>query len=505
MSRKESVSTRVAATAGLMLATLTNALDNTIANVALPHVQGSLSASQDQITWVLTSYMVGTAIMTPLSGWLAEKVGRKRLFLISILGFVAVSVLCGLATSLPEMVVFRLMQGLAGAAMIPISQAAILDLWPQPVIPQVMAIWSAVVMVAPILGPTLGGFLTENYSWRWVFYINVPVGGVGFALVHFFLDRDRPGRPRSFDVLAFTALAIFTAAFQLMMDRGPTLDWFDSTEIWIEAILSACSLYVFIMQIATSEHPLFHHDLFRDANYISALIFSVVVFGTLFSTSALLPTLMQNLLGYSVMQSGLASVPRGLGSLAALAFVPWIARRFGPRRTMAVGLALSGLALWRMAGFDLGMDSRPIVVAGVIQGVGQGLIMNPMSVISFATLPSERRTEAAVFGNMVRGVAGSLGISSLQMVLVRQSAAAHAGLASRLVTTDPVVNWSLQQVMGGASANLEAVNGEVTRQAAMIGYDTAFEWMSLGTLLVLPLLFIMRSGKPQSSTFTDVH
>jgi DHA2 family multidrug resistance protein len=499
------VATRVVATGGLMLATLTNSLDTTIANVALPHVQGSLSAAQDQITWVLTSYMVGTAIMTPLSGWLAQKLGRKRLFLISIVAFVAVSMLCGMATNLPEMVLFRFLQGFAGAAMIPLSQAAILDLWPQPVIPQVMAVWSAVVMVAPILGPTVGGFLTEHYSWRWVFYINVPIGVIAFTLVYMALPSDVTGRGRPFDMLGFTALVLFTGAIQLMFDRGPTLDWFDSREVCVEAIIAGCAFYVFLMQTLTSDNPFFHRGLFKDRNYVSGLIFSVVVSATLFSTSALLPTLMQTLLGYSAMQSGVASAPRGVGSLIALTFVPWMATRFGPRRMMAVGLLLSVAALWRMGHFDLSMDTRPIIVAGLIQGFGQGMVMNPMSVISFATLSPVHRTEAAVFGNMVRSVAGGLGISGLQFILTRQSATAHERLAAHIVTSDPVIGWSLPHLMSGGAGGLEAVNAEVTRQSAMIGYDAAFGWMSMGTLLVLPLLLVMRTAKPNPSTMLEVH
>ena len=504
MAATESVATRVVATAGLMLATLTNTLDTTIANVALPHIQGSLSAAQDQITWVLTSYMVGTAIMAPLSGWMANKFGRKRLFLISIVAFVGVSVLCGLATSLPKMMAFRLLQGFAGAAMIPLSQAAILDIWPLPVMPQVMAVWSAVVTVAPILGPTLGGWLTENYSWRWVFYINVPVGAVAFLLVWTALEPDEVGRPRPFDVLGYGALVLSTAAIQLMFDRGPTLDWFDSREIWVWATIAACGLYVFIMQTLTSEHPFFPRDLFADRNYVSSMIFSVVVSAVLFSTSALLPTMMQTLLGYSPMQSGLASAPRGFGSILALTFVPWMASRFGPRRTMAVGLLLSVFALWRMGHFDLSMTSRPIVTAGFIQGFGQGMIMNPMAVISFATLAAVHRTEAAVFGNMVRSVAGGLGIAGLQAILTRQSAAAHESLAAHIVPSDPVIRWSLPD-FSTAAGGLEALNAEVTRQAAMIGYNAAFGWMSIGCLFLLPLLFVMRSAKPQAGTVIEVH
>jgi DHA2 family multidrug resistance protein len=505
MTSKESVATRVVATGGLMLATLMNMLDTTIANVALPHVQGSLSASQDQITWVLTSYVVATAMMAPLTNWLSQKLGRKRLFLMSIAAFVAVSVLCGLATSLPEMVVFRLLQGFAGAAMMPLSQAAIFDLWPQETIPKVMAVWSAVVTVAPILGPTLGGWLTESYSWRWCFYINVPIGAVGFAAVYaaWKVQAEPPSRP--FDGLGFAALILFTVGAQLMADRGPGKDWFDSPEICVEAVLALCGAYIFIMQMLTSRHPFVHRDILADRNFMSCTVFNVVMSGTLLSTSALLPTLMQNLLGYSALQSGIASAPRGLGSVVALAFTPWMATRFGVRQTIGVGVLLSGLALWRMGHFDLSMTTREIALAGFIQGFGQGMVFNPMSVLSFATLRPVHRTEAAVFGNTIRTLGGSLGIAGLQALLTRQSAAAHEQLAAHIASSDPMIRWTLPHAFDAAAGGLQAVNAEVTRQAAMIGYDAAFGYMSLATLLLLPLLFVMRAGDRRRSELIEIH
>ena len=297
MSATDNVAVRVIATGGLMLATLMVTIDMTIANVALPHMQGSLSGSQEQMTWVLTSYIVATAIMTPLSGWLSMKIGRKRLFLISVVSFVAMSVLCGVATSLPEMVLFRLLQGFAGASMMPISQATLLDLWPRRLTAQVMAVWSAVVMAAPILGPTLGGFLTEHFSWRWVFYVNVPLGVVGFAGVWFFLPKDEGGSQRPFDVLGFAALVMFAVGLQLLVDRGHGQDWFESREIWTYAIVAVCGLYVFVMQTLTSEHPFFPRELFRDRNFSSCLVFGVLLSGVLFGSIAMLPVFMQNLMG----------------------------------------------------------------------------------------------------------------------------------------------------------------------------------------------------------------
>jgi DHA2 family multidrug resistance protein len=502
MNATQSVGVRVTATAGLMLASLMNALDSTIANVALPHMEGSLSASQDQITWVLTSYIVATAIMSPLTGWLAQKIGRKTLFLISIAGFVGASVLCGVASSLPQMVIFRLLQGVAGAAMMPLSQAAMFDLWPQPLIPHVMAAWSAVVMVAPILGPTLGGMLTEHYSWRWVFYINVPVGAAAFALVYLFLAGDRPGQRRRLDLVDFGALALFTASIQLFADRGPGLDWFDSREVCVEAVLAACGLYVFIARTVTSEHPLFPRDVLADRNFIGCTIFMFVLTAMMMSTIALLPSFMQTLLGYSALQSGLASMPRGVGALLAFAIVPSLTARFGPRPVMAVGVLLTASSLLRMAYFDLSMTATPIKVAGLIQGFGAGLIFNPNAVLSFATIAPEHRTEAAVLSNTARGVSGSLGIASLQAMLTRLNAAAHETLAARIAPSDPVIRWTYPHLGDGG---LEGMNAEVTRQAAMMSYVTVFAWMSLISLCLLPLLLILRPAEQRSSELIEAH
>jgi DHA2 family multidrug resistance protein len=496
---------RVLATCGLMFATVMNALDTTIANVALPHMMGSLSASQDQITWVLTSYIVATAIMTPLSGWLALKIGRKPTFLASIAAFTGASVLCGMASNLPEMVFFRMLQGFAGASMMPLSQAAVLDLWSQDVMPRLMAVWSAVIMVGPILGPTLGGFITEHYTWRWVFYINVPVGVLAFVLVQFFLARDRGGRERPFDFLGFAALVLFTGAVQLVADRGPSLDWFDSREICIEAIVAVCALYVFVMQTLTAEHPFFHRDILVDRNFASGVVFIFFVAIVLFSTSALLPTFMQTLLGYSALQSGLASMYRGFGSLAAFAVVTVLARRIGARPTIILGMILAFVSLWQMGRFDLSMTAAPIKISGFIQGVGVGLMINPAGVLSFATLPQAHRTEAAVFSNVTRTLGASLGIAGLQAMYMRKSAAAHEAIAAHIIPSDPLIRWTLPSMFDGTSGGLERLNAEVTRQGAMIGYDAAFGGICVLVVAMLPLLLIMRPAQRKPGELVEAH
>jgi len=506
MASAADIANRAPITAALMLATLMNTLDSTIANVALPHMQGALSASQDQIVWVLTSYILATAIMTPLSGWLSLKVGRKPMFLISISTFTLASMACGVAQNLPEMVIFRLLQGLAGASLMPLSQTTMLDIYPQRQIQQVMAIWSAVVIMGPIIGPALGGWLTENFSWRWVFYINMPIGILAFLGVYLFMSADGGGKQRPFDFLGFGALVAFVGAFQLMADRGPDKDWFASKEIWIEAIIAVIGLYVFVIQTITAKHPFFHRDLAKDRNFVTCTLFGMFVGALLFSTTALLPSFMQNLLGYSALQSGYASMPRGGGSLIAFLAVPMLVVRFGPRPVLLVGLGLCVLALWQMAHFDLSMTATPIMTSGVIQGMGVGLLFAPLNSLAYATLAPVHRTEATIVNTMARSLGSSLGISMIQATLTHNSALAHARLAERISGGDPVVAAGLPAAMNPVTdGGLLALNGEVTRQAAMISYDGIFAWMALATIFLAPLLIVMRRPPPQPVMALEAH
>jgi DHA2 family multidrug resistance protein len=401
--------------------------------------------------------------------------------------------LCGIATSLPEIVLYRLLQGIAGASLIPLSQAVMLGLYPQRLMPRVMSIWSAAVILGPIVGPTLGGWITENLSWRWVFYINLPIGILAFLGLYTFMAHDEGGRERPFDFLGFSALVMFVLGFQILVDRGPSQDWFHSPEIWTEAIVALIGLWVFVVQTATAEHPFFHRDLAKDGNFVGTTIFGFFVGALLFSTSALLPSFMQTLMGYSAMQSGVASMPRGVGSLISFLAIPWLIQKFGARAVLTGGVLLAVWSTWLMGQFDLSMTATPIMTAGFIQGLGTGLMFAPLNTLGYATLDPIHRTEGTIVATMARSLGSSAGISVVQAMLIRDSALAHARLSERIDVGDPVIRSTLPKLLDPTTARgLQALNGEVTRQGTMISYDNVFSWMALSIILLLPLVVILR-------------
>jgi DHA2 family multidrug resistance protein len=483
---------RIAATFGLMLATLTNTIDMTIANVALPHMQGSLSASADQMLWVLTSYIAATAVMTPFSGWLADKIGRKQLFLWSLAGFIAASMLCGLATNLTQIVLFRVLQGIAGASMMPISQAALLDMWPRDKTAQVMAVWSSVVTAAPVIGPTVGGYLTEELSWRWAFFINLPLGIIGFIVIALSVPPDPGGRQRKFDGLGYMALVMATLGVQLMVDRGPSRDWFDSIEVVIEAVLAVLGVYLFTIQTLTAREPFVHRGIFTDRNFATSMVMGVVVSMIMFASISLLPTFMQVLMGYSAIHSGIVTIPRGLGAMAGFVVVPRLSQILGPRPTMVAGVLMTALSLWMMTHFTLDMDDMPLRITGAMLGFGSSLLFNPMSVLSYATLPAIHRNEAAVFSSTLRNFGGSLGIAVFSVVLTHQDATARSSLAAHMVPSDAVFGWRLPDFDASDIGALARLNFDLFRQAQMVAYDTAFGYLCLASLAMLPLVYMMR-------------
>jgi DHA2 family multidrug resistance protein len=484
---------RALITLSVMLASVLQTLDTTIANVALPHIQGSVSAAQDQISWVLTSYIVAAAIMTPLSGWLAGRFGRKRLFSISIVGFTIASMLCGVAQSLPQIVVARVLQGLFGAALVPMSQALLLDINPPERHARAMAIWGMGVMVGPILGPALGGWLTDNYNWRWVFYINVPFGILALLGILSSMRETETHRSR-FDVFGFTALSVSIGALQLVLDRGQLKDWFSSTEICIESAVAGVAIYLFVVHMLTATRARFMSpEIFVDRNFVTGITMIFVVGGTLYATLALLPPLLQGLLHYPVLTTGLVTAPRGVGTLIAMFISGRLMGKIDLRLIIGGGFALTAFSLGQMTGFDLQMSSSTVLWSGVAQGLGTGFITVPVAAAAFVTLPRSLRNEGTAMFSLMRNLGSSIGISAVQALLTRNTQIVHAQLAEHVTPYNPL----LQAQLHGQSPTLQSMaglNAAVTEQAAMIAYVDDFKVMMVLTLAALPLALLMRKG-----------
>jgi DHA2 family multidrug resistance protein len=481
-------------TASIMLATIMQVVDMTIVNVALPHMQGAMSATQDQISWVLTSYIVAAAIATPLTGVLAARFGRKRLLLSCMLAFTLASMLCGSATSLEQMVIYRVLQGTAGAALVPLSQAVLLDTYPREKHGSAMALWGMGVMIGPILGPTIGGWLTEYYSWRWAFYINLPVGILALLGTAAFLTETKIDKTRGFDFFGFALLSLAIGGLQLALDRGESLDWFSSNTIIITMVVAGLSFYLFLVHMFTAEKPFIEPGLFKDRNFATGLFLMFMMGVMLFSSLALMPPFLQNLLGYPVVMAGVLLAPRGMGTMVAMHLVGRLIGRVDVRWLLLFGFALMTISLWQMAAFSLEVGTWPIVYTGIIQGVGLGFLFVPLSTAAFSTLAPHYRNEGTAMFSLIRNMGSSVGISVVITVLGHQVQTSHAEIGNSL---DPfraplrpdllpqIWNWT-------TSVGAAGLNGEVTRQALMIAYLNDFRLMMYLTLLAVPLLLLLR-------------
>jgi MFS transporter, DHA2 family, multidrug resistance protein len=483
-------------TLSIMTATVMIALDTTIANVALPHMQGSVSASADQITWVLTSYIVAGAIFTPLTGWLTGRFGRKLVFLVAVGGFTVTSALCGIASSLAELVLFRLLQGAFGAALLPMSQAVLLDINPPEKHGQAMAVWGMGAMLGPIMGPALGGWLTENLSWRWCFLINVPFGALTMAGVFLFIhsERDRP-RVR-LDFFGFAALSLGIGALQLMLDTGQLKDWFNSPVIWAEAIIGGLAFVVVAIHTMTTEQSFLPRALFRDRNFVFALVFGAVLGLLVYATMALLPQLAQVLLGYPVWTTGLVMAPRGIGTLLSMFVVGRLVGRMDLRLILLVGLSLCAIASWQMSHFALNMTPSTMAISGFLQGVGTGMLFVPLSTAAFSTLAPRWRADGAGVYTLTRNIGASVGIATLQAMQIGKTIAFHADLTERVIPGAPQLSalpLDLSTVSG-----LSTLDAEVLRQAAMIAYVNVFHLMTMICLFAAPLLLMVRPSRAKA-------
>ncbi|HEY7888122.1 MAG TPA: DHA2 family efflux MFS transporter permease subunit [Steroidobacteraceae bacterium] len=484
----------------VMLATLMQSLDTTIANVALPHMQGSLAASQDEINWVLTSYIVAAAIATPLTGFLTARFGLKRLFIISVVGFTIASMLCGMAESVTEIVLFRWLQGLFGAALVPLSQTVLLNINPPQRHGSAMAAWGMAVMAAPILGPVLGGWLTEDYSWRFVFYINLPIGILALVGMLIFLPS-APRREARLDWTGFVSLSIAIAALQVMLDRGQELDWLSSNEIVAEAIVAGSAFYIFLVHIFTAREPFLRPALFRDRNFTAGVIFVAIVGLTFYASLALQPPYLQELMNYPVITAGFVMGPRGIGTMVAMMIVGKLMGRTDTRLLLGFGLGLSAWTFYLMTGWTPDVSSWTIIWVGVIQGAGLGFLFTPLSVVSLQTLPPGVRPEGAGFYNLARNVGSSIGISIVGALLARTTQANHADIAQYATAVNrqfgnPVIAQALSPLTSSGRAALDAL---ITQQAQVIAYMDDYKFLMIATLAVIPLLVVFGGRSPAPS------
>jgi DHA2 family multidrug resistance protein len=495
--------TRLAVTVCVILATLMQALDTTIANVALPYMQGSVSASQDQIAWVLTSYIVAAAIMTPPTGYLAGRFGLRRLFLVSIVGFTVASVLCGLAQSLVQIVLFRVLQGLFGAALVPLSQTVLMNINPKERQGSAIALWGVAVMAGPVLGPVLGGWLTQTYSWRFVFYINVPIGALAFFGMTTFLPETARNVTTKLDWFGFGTLSLAIAAMQVALDRGEELDWFGSGEIVTEAIVAASAFYLFIVHTFTTREPFVRPALFQDRNFTAGLLFISIVGLTYYASLALQPPYLQNLMNYPIVSAGLVLGPRGIGTMGAMMIVGKLIGRVDTRLLLTTGLGLTAWSFYTMTGWTPDVSQMTIIVVGVIQGIGLGFIFVPLSVVTLSTLSPERRAEGAGLYSLSRNIGSSVGISVVNSLLTRNTQVNHAEIASHVTSVnrgfeDPAIAQFWDPLSAAGRAALDAV---ITRQAQIIAYIDDYKLLMIATLAVIPLLIIFT--KPPRSVAPD--
>src|SRR6202163_3042987 len=392
-------------TATIICACIMQGLDTTIVNVCLPHIQGSMSASHDQISWILTSYIVSSAITMPLTGWLAGRFGVKYIFLASVIGFTLASALCGAATSLGELVLFRALQGVAGAGLAPLSQATLLQINPPERHGRAMAVFSTGTILGPIMGPALGGWLTYEYSWRWVFFINLPVGMLCILGNLIFIRQTRYVHREPFDFIGFLTLSLGIGALQLMLDRGELKDWFDSSEIWIEAAVAGLGFYLFTVHtITTEERSFLNRDLLKSANFVAGTLLmfcgGLIMTGTL----ALLPTMLQNLMNYPALTTGLVTAPRGIGSMVAMFLVAPLINRVDHRLIILFGLLLTAVSMWQMSQFSLQMGMAPVIISGFLQGFGLGCTQVPLNIMALSTLPRHILTQGTAIRSLMRNL-----------------------------------------------------------------------------------------------------
>lgn len=502
----------------VMMATIMQALDGTIANVALPSIQGSLSATQEQVAWVITSYIVSAAIATPLAGFCAVRFGVRRILVSSVIGFTIASMLCGAAQTLEQLVMFRALQGVCGASLVPLSQTLMMEAYPREEQGKAMAMWGVGTMLGPITGPTLGGWLTDQYTWRWVFYINLPVGVMCAIGLMILIKNKASDHPRPFDLLGFTLLSIAIGSFQLMLDRGEQFDWFSSREIVVEAVVAGVAVTMFVIHMLSDDHPFLPRDLFLDRNLMLGIVFTAITGLLMIVTATLLPPFLQQLKGYPVFTTGVVMAPRGIGTMLSMFVVSRLIGRMDARWLIALGLGLNGLALYDMALFTLDVSEARVVWNGFLQGIGLGLVFPPLTTLAFATVPARIRTEGAAINALMRNLGASVGLATLVALLARSTQVNRSELAEHLTPFNPLWRLGVTPMENGIPVDRSRLiehwmpfsgtwplgpiddptkmiamwGEELNRQAAMVAYLNDFRVLAIAAVIFIPLLFLMR-------------
>jgi len=500
----------------VMFATFMEVLDTTVVNVSLPHIAGSLSATIDEATWALTSYLVANAIILPMTGWLASMFGRKRLLMLSVVGFTASSFLCGLAPTLSTLIVFRIMQGATGGALQPLSQAVLLEAFPPQDRGKAMGFWALGIVVAPILGPVLGGWLTDNYSWRWVFYINIPVGIASIVMTKLYIF-DPPylrAESRTVDYWGIGMLVVGIGALQIVLDKGQQEDWFESNLIVALAVISAVTLVALVWHELTSDNPIVDLRVLKERSYAVGVFLMTVVGFVLYGSLVLLPIMLQTVLGYPSLQAGIAMAPRGIGSFFAMPVTGLLTGRVDPRKLLTIGLIVGGTTLLWLANLNLQAGYWDIFWPQLVQGVGMSLLFVPLTTISMDRIPREKMGYATSLFNLMRNIGGSIGIAVTGTMLSRHSQSTTSLLGANVTPYDPASQSMLYQMKAAfiaagtdaATATTRAyaaLFGLVQRQATMVAFVGIFQLMGVIFLALLPLVLLMQ--RPKGKVSAPVH
>jgi DHA2 family multidrug resistance protein len=479
----------ICAVAAVMMVTL----DGTIAIIALPRIQSSLSASQEQIAWVLTSYLLAGAIATPLSSWLADRFGRNRTIALSVLGFTISSIGCGASGSLEMLVVCRFVQGVSGASLMPLTQVLLLDINPPEKQGPAIALFGIGSLFGPMIGPTLGGWLTEYVSWRWIFFINIPVGIMAFVGFSLFAKESTGQNPRPFDLKGFLAIAVTLSALQLMLDRGQMQDWFTSTEICAEAAVAALFGYLAVVHMVTTPHPFISPAIFTDRNFLLGSMMMALISTLLNSIVPLMTNMMQQLFGYPVMLTGILALPRAAGNMVTILLAGRLVAIIGARPLIFLGMSSMVVSFVILSGISLESGKETLALVAFLQGCGSGLIFLPLTLVVFSTLPQRYRNEGSTVFAMTRNIGAGAGISVILGMMIRDNAATQSRLVEAVRPDNPMVMWRMPNLDFGDPASTLATMQQIVRQVTMVGYVDSYRLLLALAVIITPLCWMMRS------------